>query len=98
MTFYGALIVLVVTIFFLNVMISASSIGPKVRTQAKIADGYHLVFEPHILHRIFLWLDVPFVYFFYLFVISVVEFLCCYTTATWYFSRKKKEAKVSNPS
>lgn len=86
--------VLAATFFFFQVIISASSIGPKIKTQAKIADGFYLEFSPIMIHRILLWVDIPLLYLFYLFVISVVEYLSCYTTAVWYFSRKKKEAKV----
>ena len=64
------------------------------KTDAVVPQGKILVFNPNIVHRIWIWLDVAIVCFFYTFLISLVEFLVCYTTCSWYFTRKKESAYV----
>jgi hypothetical protein len=88
----GSLSMVFITFYFLFTLITAASNGPNVREDANIADGQYLNFKPNTIHRIFLWLDFPMVYLAYTFVICLMELMASYSVATWYFSRKKREA------
>jgi len=60
-----------------------------------VPQGKIKIFNPSILHRIWIWFDLVIVAYFYIYLISLVEFLVCYTTCSWYFTRKKESAYVS---
>lgn len=89
---FGMLGMIFVTFFFLFTLISAASYGPDAKEPANIADDLYMVFKPNSIHRLFLWLDFPLVYLAYLFITSFMELMASYSIATWYFSRKKREA------
>ena len=90
----GALSMLVITFFFLFTLITAASNGPNIKEPANIADGFYKNFIPNTIHRVFLWLDLPLVYLAYTFVICLMELMAAFSVATWYFSRKKREATL----
>jgi flagellar basal body-associated protein FliL len=95
MVFLGLVLTGVMTFFFLFTIIASASYGPNAKEPANIADGLYMLFKPNPYFRLFLWLDIPLIYLIYLFIISLVELLASYATASWYFSRKKKEATVT---
>lgn len=90
----GAGLTFATSLFFLFTIVASASYGPNGKENGNIADGKYMVFKPSLILRILLWFDIPIVYLCYLFIISVVELIAAYSTATWYFSRKKKEAIV----
>jgi hypothetical protein len=90
----GVLGTMFISFFFLFMLITASSNGPADKQSANIADGKYLVFQPNTIHRILLWIDLPLVYLAYLFVIGFMELLAAFSIASWYFTRKKKEATL----
>jgi hypothetical protein len=90
----GVIAMLFITFFYLFTMISASSAGTITKQDAKIADGKFLLYKPNMLHRVFVWMDIPLVYLAYTFVISVLELMTAFSVTAWYFSRKKKEATL----
>ena len=91
----GIISMIALTFFALLTMISAGSYGPNDKRPAIIVDEKYMKFIPSQIMRIILWFDIPLTYIFYLFIIAILELLACYSTCTWYFSRKKKEATVS---
>ena len=97
MILLGITLSFITTAFFLFTIVASSSYGPNAKEKGSIADGLYMDFKPSMILRILLWFDIPIVYLIYLFIITLVELLASYSTATWYFSRKKKEAMVSFP-
>lgn len=90
----GTGLTFVTALFFLFTIVASASYGPNTKEDANIADGLYMVFKPSAILRVLLWFDIPIVYLCFLFIISIVELIAAYSTATWYFSRKKKEATV----
>ncbi len=90
----GILFTIFISLMTYFTLISAASNGPDEKVVGDIVDGFYKEYNPNKIHRIFIWIDVPLIYFAYHFVVSVVEFISCFTTVSWYFTRKKREASL----
>lgn len=89
---FGMLVAYVFGITFLNTLVSGYSSGNIPKIGAIVPDEKIKQFNPNIVHRLWLIIDVVFIFYIFTFAISFVEYLVCYSTCSWYFTRKKEPA------